>query len=79
MAVDITYNFLYTALGTIWEVIEGMAADMIANLCYDDKRNPLTAYIGWIRVLRGRRQYAAGVNTAALNYRSRLEPAFLDL
>ncbi|WP_118792646.1 hypothetical protein [Neisseria bergeri] len=79
LAVDITYNFLYTAPGMIWEVIEGMAADMIANLGYDDKRNPLTTYIGWIRVLRGRRQYAACVNTAALNYRSRLELAFLDL
>ncbi|HFC8465375.1 TPA: tetratricopeptide repeat protein [Neisseria subflava] len=30
-------------------------------------------------VLRGRRQYVACVNTAALNYRSRLELAFLGL
>ncbi len=79
LAADIAYNFLYTAPGTIYEVLFGMAADMIANARYDEKHNPLATYVNWINVIRGNRQYRACVNTAALHNRSRLEMAFLGI
>lgn len=79
LAVDITYNFLYTAPGTIWEVLFAMAADLIAQGMYDENHNPLATYTAWVNVLRGKREYKACVSTAALYNRSRLEMALMGI
>lgn len=79
LAVDVTYNFLYTAPGSLKEIMFAMAADMTANLRYDKDHNPLATFKGWLDVIRGNRQYRSCINTAALYNRSRLEMAFLGI
>lgn len=79
VGVDVTYNILYSAPGSITEVLFGLAADMFANGLYDDKHNPLATYVGWINALFKNRRYKTCVVSAALYNRSRLEMAFLGL
>lgn len=43
LTIDITYNFLYTAPDTIWEVLFAMAMDLIAQGRYGEHHNPLAA------------------------------------
>lgn len=77
--VDMTYNLLYSAPGTIWEVLAGLVADMVANGIKDPNNNVLATYIGWFDALRGNRQYRTCIVSAALYNRSRLEMAFLGI
>lgn len=79
VGIDITYNILYSAPGSLKEILFGLAADMIANARYDKNHNPLVTYVGWIRALLKHRQYKTCVVLAALYNRSRLEMAFLGL
>lgn len=79
VAVDITYNLLYSAPGTIKEVLAGLVADMVANGINDPNHNVLATYIGWFNALRGNRQYRTCIVSAALYNRSRLEMAFLGI
>lgn len=79
VAVDITYNILYSAPGGLTEVLYGLAADMIAHGVNDENNNPLATYVGWINALLKNRQYKTCVVSAALYNRSRLEMAFLGL
>lgn len=78
LAVDMTYNFLYTGPSSLKDLIFGIAADMAVNTV-GKPRNPLETFQGWIGVIRGNRQYRSCINTAALYNRSRLEMAFLGI
>ncbi|WP_373753392.1 hypothetical protein [Neisseria weixii] len=78
LAVDVTYNFLYTAPGSLREMMVGIIADMVAN-GIKGAHDPLTTYKGWLNVIRSNRQYRSCINTAALYHRSRLEMAFLGI
>ncbi|WP_295849329.1 hypothetical protein [uncultured Neisseria sp.] len=79
LAIDITYNILYSAPGSLKEVLFGLAADMFANGVEDPNHNIIATYVGWLNALYNKRQYRTAIVTAALYNRSRLEMAFLGL
>lgn len=77
---DQTFQFFYAGIpGTLWEMIVSLALGMIAEGLYGDKHNPLGTFVGWFDVMRGKREYIACINTAAVHNRSRLEIALLGL
>lgn len=78
VSMDVAFNFLYTAPGTIWDVLFSMAADALAHLLEPGSwHDPLQTYVDWFQAIRGKRMYAMAIPVAAAATRSGLELALM--
>ena len=68
LAIDVIYNFFYSAPGSWAEVIIGAIINGISG-----------GVSGWIDVLKGSKMYASVVNTAALRYKSAVQLALYGI
>lgn len=74
---DVTLNYLMTAPGRLADIIVSLAAQVSADTYKE--RNPLATFINWIQAIRGNRSYKMCINTAAVNYRSRVQLALMSM
>lgn len=79
LGTHVVYSFIYTAPGSIFEVLFGLWADMVANGSHEDTQDVLQTYKDWIGAIRKNRIYKASISSAAVATRTGLELALMGI